>query len=239
VQTFVLVPGAWLGSWAWKKVVPLLEEEGHAVHPVTLTGMGERAHLASKEVGVETAVQDVLNVIEYNDLEDFVLVGHSFAGKVVAAVADRVPRRVRAVLYLDAFRPGRVRAPQGAFDPSEFGPLPPGSWAVPLTEKVVDSIGRDVLGPDRAWLLSKATPCPMRYMTDSVTLSEGFDAVRSAYIFCTGGGDPVAEILAGRWGRLYGPHMVIESGHWPMITKPAELAQDMVSLAEGPDRSLG
>src|SRR5271157_3416021 len=126
MPTFVLVPGAWLGGWAWKKVIPLLEQSGHEVHAITLTGMGERVHLASKDVGIETAVRDVLNVIKYNDLDDFVLVGHSFAGKVVAAVADRGPDRVKMILYLDAYRPEKnVRTPQGGFDPNEFGRLKP------------------------------------------------------------------------------------------------------------------
>jgi pimeloyl-ACP methyl ester carboxylesterase len=79
MTTFVLVPGAWLGGWAWKKVTPLLEQKGHEAYAVTLTGMGERIHLASKDVGIETAIQDVLNIIKYNGLDDFVLVGHSFA----------------------------------------------------------------------------------------------------------------------------------------------------------------
>ena len=105
---FVLVPGAWLGGWAWKKVIPLLQKKGHEAHTVTLTGMGDRVHLASPDLDIETAIQDVLNVIRYNDLDDFVLVGHSFAGKVVAAVADRVPKKVRALLYLDAYRPRMV-----------------------------------------------------------------------------------------------------------------------------------
>jgi len=232
---FVLVPGAWLGGWAWKKVVPLLEERGHEACAVTLTGMGDRVHLASKEVGIETAIQDVLNVIKYNDLDNFILVGHSFAGKVVAAVADRVPKKVRVLLYLDAFRPMKVRTPQGAFDPSEFGPPPPGSWTIPLTEEILDNIGKDVKGPDRKWIMSKATPWPMKHSTDSVTLSENFDTVKSAYIFCTGGGDGeyLDEILKGKWGKLDGPHKVIESGHWPMITKPDELVEDMLSLAGG------
>ncbi|MHB1869027.1 MAG: alpha/beta fold hydrolase, partial [Nitrososphaerales archaeon] len=115
MAAFVLVPGAWLGGWAWEKVIPLLEEKGHKAYPITLTGMGDRVHLLSKDVGIETAIQDVLNVVKYNDLNDFVLVGHSFAGKVVAAVADRAPERVRTLLYLDAFRPNKVRTPQGSF----------------------------------------------------------------------------------------------------------------------------
>ena len=182
----------------WKKVVPLLHESGHEVDVITLTGMGERVHLASKEVGIETAIQDVLNVVKYNDLNDFVLVGHSFAGKVVAAVADRAPEKVRTLLYLDAFRPQKVRTPQGSFDPNEFGRLKPGEWTIPLTVEILDNIGKDVKGPDRKWMLSKATPWPMKHSTEPVTLSKNFDTVKSAYIFCTGGGDPVDEILKGK-----------------------------------------
>lgn len=227
---FVLIPGAWLGSWVWKRVTPMLEEKGHEVIPITLTGMGERVHLVSNEIGIDTAIQDVLNVIKYNDLDDFVLVGHSFAGKVVAAVADHEPKKVKVILYLDAFRPKRVRTPQGAFDPQEFNP-PRGSLTIPLTSEILDSIGNDVRGPDRKWILSKATPWPVKYATDPVTISKNFDGVKSAYIFCTGGGDPVDEILKGKWGTLYGPHKVIDSGHWPMITKPEELVDDMLLLS--------
>ncbi len=93
MTTFVLVPGAWLGGWVWKKVVPLLEDKGQEAFVVTLMGEGERVHLASKVVGIETAIQDVLNIIEYNNLNYFVLIGHSFAGKVAAAVGRSSPRK--------------------------------------------------------------------------------------------------------------------------------------------------
>ncbi len=178
MSTFVLVPGAWLGGWVWKKVTPLLQEKGHRVYPVTLTGTGNRVHLASKDVGMETAIQDVMSIIEYNDLDDIVLVGHSFAGKVVAPVADRAHKKVKMILYLDA----------------------------------------------------KATPWPVRHAADPISLSEKFDAVKSAYIFCTGSGDPVDEIVAGKWGKLEGPYKIMDTGHWPMITKPKELVEDMLSL---------
>ena len=237
MTTFVLVPGAWLGGWAWKKVVPLLHERGHEAQAVTLTGMGERVHLASKDLGIEAAIQDVLNVIKYNDLDDFVLVGHSFAGKIVAAVADREPDGVRTLLFLDAIRPRKVRTPQGG---SEDWPKSDwdgfvqdcirlgDGWKMPLTDEVLSNIGKDVQGADREWVLSKATPWPMRYAGDSVTLSEKLDPVKKAYILCTGGGDNVEEIMKE---KLDGPVKVIESGHWPMITKPEELVQDMLTLA--------
>jgi pimeloyl-ACP methyl ester carboxylesterase len=99
-KTFFLVPGAWLGAWAWRRVIPLLEGAGNAAYPLTLTGMGDRVHLASPHVGMQTAIQDVVNSIVYEGLEDVVLVGHSFAGKVVAAVADRMPERIGTLLFL-------------------------------------------------------------------------------------------------------------------------------------------
>lgn len=230
---FVLVPGAWLGAWCWKNVVPVLEKEGHSVHPVTLTGMGERVHLATKDVGMDTAIQDVLNVIKYNDIDEFVLVGHSFAGKVAAAVADREHDHVRKVVYLDAFRPERVRTPQAGFDPTrEFGPPPPGTHAIPLTKETVKNIGKDVTGANLEWMMSKATPWPVKLAADPITLSANYDNVKEAYIFCTLSGDPVDEIIAGKWGKLEGPYKTMETGHWPMITKPEELARHLMALAE-------
>ena len=222
--TFVLVPGAWLGGWAWKKIAPLLEQKGHRVHAVTLTGMGERAHLASMDIGIKTAVQDVLNIIGYNDLDDVVLVGHSFAGKVVAAVADRAPKRVRTLLFLDAFRPEKTRSPQGSFADE----WPVVGWTVPFPEEILVSIGKDVRSADREWMLSKATPLPVKYFRDPVALSENFDSAKKAYILCTGGGDNVNEILKE---KLDGPAKVIESGHWPMVTRPKELVEDILALA--------
>jgi pimeloyl-ACP methyl ester carboxylesterase len=229
---FVLVPGAWLGAWAWEKVTPLLEERGHKVYPVTLTGMGDRSHLASPEAGMETAVQDVLNVMKFSGIDDVVLAGHSFAGKVAAAVADRAHDKVQKIIYVDAFRPEITREPQGGFDPTrEFGPVPHGANGVPLTEEIIDRIGRDVVGPNRKWMMSMATPWPIRLGNDPITLSGNYDETKETYVFCTQSGDPVDEIIAGKWGKLNGPYKVIEAGHWPMITKPRELAEDMISLA--------
>jgi len=228
---FVLVPGAWLGAWAWEKVTPLLEEKGHEVYPVTLTGMGDRSHLASPEVGMETAVQDVLNVMKYNGIDDLVLVGHSFAGKVAAAVADRASDKVQMIIYVDAFRPEITREPQGGFDPTrEFGPVPQGVNGVSLTEEIIDRIGKDLVGPNRKWMMSMATPWPIRLAKDPITLSRNYDEKKETYIFCSQSGDPVDEIISGKWGKLNGPYRVIEAGHWPMITRPRELAEAMMTL---------
>lgn len=229
---FVLVPGAWLGAWAWSEVAPPLVTAGHSVYPVTLTGMGERVHLLREDVGMETAILDVLNVMRFNELTDVTLVGHSFAGKVAAAVADRAPGAVRKVVYVDAFRPERVRGPQGGFDPTrEFGAPPAGSLGLPLTSKIIDNIGPDVVGAARARMLSLSTPWPIRMAKDPIELSAGYDRMSEAYVFCTRSGDPVDEIVAGKWGALVGPHRTLETGHWPMLTQPESLARELIALA--------
>ena len=230
---FVLIPGAWLGAWTWKKVAPILWKEGHPSIAVTLTGMGERVHLAGPQVGMETAIEDTLNVIKFNELKDVTLVGHSFAGKVAAAVADRAPENVHKVVYLDAFRPERTTEPQGGFDPTrEFGPTSPGSHGVPFSEEILTRIGPDVKGADRAWMLSMATPWPVRLAKDPITLSRRYDSVKEAYVFCSQSGDPVDEIVAGKWGKLDGPHTVLDAGHWPMVTTPEQLAKDLITLSK-------
>ena len=105
MATFVLVHPALFGGWCWKKVSPLLHARGHAVHTPTLTGLGERVHLARPEVGLDTHVDDVVNLLTYEDLHDVVLVGNSSGGVVITGVVDRVPERIGHLVYLDAFVP--------------------------------------------------------------------------------------------------------------------------------------
>lgn len=235
MSAFVLIPGAWLGAWAWEEVIAPLEKEGHAAYPVVLTGMGEKAAVSLEDVGMETAIQDVLEVIKTNDLENVVIVGHSFAGKVAAAVADRVPERVDRLIYLDGFTPEKIGTPQGSF-PDEF---PVEGLKVPFPEEFLRSAGKDVRGKDRERLLSNATACPVRYFRDPITLSKAFDSVREAYVYCRGG-DTLSWLLSQASGNpgedealrriLRGPHRIIDSGHWPMITRPLELAESLMSL---------
>ena len=97
----VLVPGACLGGWCWRDVAGQLRAMGHEVYPVTLTGLGERVHLAGRDVDLETHITDVVNLLEYEGLDHAVLVGHSYAGIVVSGVADRCRERLDAVVYLD------------------------------------------------------------------------------------------------------------------------------------------
>jgi pimeloyl-ACP methyl ester carboxylesterase len=103
--TIVFVHGAWGGGWQFHKVQPLLEEAGHTVFRQTMTGLGERVHLGGPEVGLSTHVEDIIKVLEFEDLDDVVLVGHSYGGMVIAGVADRVPHRIARLIFMDAMVP--------------------------------------------------------------------------------------------------------------------------------------
>jgi ribulose-5-phosphate 4-epimerase/fuculose-1-phosphate aldolase/pimeloyl-ACP methyl ester carboxylesterase len=105
MATYVLVHGAWGGSYNWRKVRPMLQAAGHTVFTPSLTGLGERAHLANPSVNLSTHIQDVCNALFYEDLTDVILVGHSYGGMVVAGVADRMPERIKHLVFLDAFLP--------------------------------------------------------------------------------------------------------------------------------------
>ena len=103
MSSFVLVHGAWHGSWCWKRVRTALQAQGHQVFTPTLTGVADRSHLLSREVNLETHIQDVVNLIRWEELTDIVLCGHSYGGCVVSGVADRMPQHIRSLVYLDAF----------------------------------------------------------------------------------------------------------------------------------------
>ncbi len=105
MTTHVLVHGAWGGGWKFARVAEALRKRGHIVFTPTLTGQGERSHLQSAAINLTTHVTDILNVIRYEDLSDVVLLGHSYGGMVITAVADAVPQKIKALVYLDAFIP--------------------------------------------------------------------------------------------------------------------------------------
>jgi pimeloyl-ACP methyl ester carboxylesterase len=106
MTTFVLVHGAWGGSWGWKDFARLLRAEGHDVYTPSLTGQGERVHLGGPDVNLTTHILDVENTIKFEDLQDITLVGHSYGGMVVTGVADRLPEVIEHLIYIDAFLPG-------------------------------------------------------------------------------------------------------------------------------------
>ena len=130
MATYLICHGAWSAGWAWKKMRPLLQAAGHEVFIPTYTGLGERAHLAHPLVDLETHIQDVLGVAEYEGLQDVILVGHSYGGMVATGVADRAPGLVRQLVYLDAWptwspaAPGRRRLRAGCCRPTPRRRIP-------------------------------------------------------------------------------------------------------------------
>ena len=110
MATFVLVHGAWSGGWGYTKTARLMRAEGHEVWVPTLTGLGERSHLSHPGITLGTHIQDVVNVLEYEDLTDVVLVGHSYGGMVITGVSARCADRIRTLVYLDAFLPENGQA---------------------------------------------------------------------------------------------------------------------------------
>jgi len=122
-KTFVMVHGATAGGWEWKRTARFLTDEGHTVYRVTLTGLGEREHLNSTEVDLETHINDVVNTILFEDLHDVVLTGHSYGGMVVTGVMDRIPERLAHVIFLDAAVPEDGQSLWDIFGANQ--PLPP------------------------------------------------------------------------------------------------------------------
>ena len=117
-HTYVIVHGAWAGGWEHKKLAEALQADGNIVYRATLTGQGERSHLASPNVDLSLHIQDVVNLIEWEDLHDVILVGHSYGGMVITGVVDRIPERFKHVIYLDAFLPENGESAYSSMGPN-------------------------------------------------------------------------------------------------------------------------
>ena len=176
---FVLVHPAWHGGWFWKKVVPLLNEAGHQAFTPTLTGLGERSHLARREIGLATHIHDVIQVLEYEELSGVVLVGHSSSGVVITGVAERVAERIAQIVYLDAFVPEDGQGVLDLLSPDRRQVLEAlvkaegEGWLLPrFAPPPWETIVRDFWGvrdeTDARWLLRHLGPTPFSHFKDPV-----------------------------------------------------------------------
>jgi pimeloyl-ACP methyl ester carboxylesterase len=230
MATFVLVHGAWHGGWCWKKVTPLLRAAGHEVYTPTLTGLGERAHLLSREVDLDTHTTDIVNVLDYEELTDVILVGHSYAGLVIPGVAHRLPGRVAHLVYLDAFVP---RDGQSLLD------LNPGSAAQQARVREEGDGWRLTPPPgarfgvtdeaDGARLASRLGPQPFATFTQPVRMGHSASPA-ATYILCTQpeGFRRFAEQVRDDPGWRY---RELATGHDAMVTQPRELADLLLEVA--------
>ncbi len=243
MTTYVLVGGAWLGSWCWRDVARSLRARGHDVQPVTLTGLGERVHLARPDTDLETHIADVVNLLDYEDLADVVLVGHSYAGSVVTGVADRRPKRLARLVYLDTIPLGDGQAVVNLFPPDareqverQVKELGEGwRWPLPPFEelgKTSSLVGLD--GGRLALLRGKATPQPFRTFTQPLRLGHPLGGPYGrAAIICTAGGLTITALrqlvssgnpLFQVFGAPDWSFHELPTGHWPMLSAPDALA---------------
>jgi pimeloyl-ACP methyl ester carboxylesterase len=205
--TFVLVPGQWTGAFVWHRVTPLLRAAGHDVYEVTCTGLGDRVHLASPDIDLDTHITDVVNVIEFADLHDVVLVGHSYAGMIITGVAERVPERLRMLVYLDASVPSdgqnvydfdfideETRREVIAADIA--GSMEAGMPGfLPVFPEIGEWVRGMVTDPAEAeWFISRLVPHPLLSDQQPVKLGNPLAAaLPRAYILCTADKDMEAD----------------------------------------------
>lgn len=227
MATYVLVHGAWHGGWCWSRVARTLRETGAEVYTPTLTGLGERAHLASREVGLETHVADVLEVLEAEDLTDVVLAGHSYAGMVVTAVADHAAARIARLIYLDAVVPrdGQClydRAPaQVKAHFEEHARTGGEGWRVPVAAASAQFLGLK-REDDLRWVMPRLTPHPIRTFREAVQLRSDAPAVPRSYINCIGD-KPLGQPRTAQAEGIADYHE-LRTGHDAMVTAAQEVA---------------
>jgi pimeloyl-ACP methyl ester carboxylesterase len=236
MTTFVLVHGGFHGGWCWKRLLPLLHAAGHDVYTPTLTGLGERVHLAHPAIGLETHIQDILNVFEYEDLNSVVLVGHSWGGIIITSVADRIPHRIAHLVYLDAAIPQNGQSTMGMLKDeaaeiySEWAELirtQGDGWRLPVPPNVIDMLG--ITKPeDVQWVSERLTAHPSKPLEDPVLLTHHTVDIPSTFIACIGtnppGGTPSPEAAGRRYQEL-------PTGHNAMVTMPEALATFLMDVA--------
>jgi len=225
MATFVLVHGAWHGAWCWRRVARLLLRTGHEVFAPTLTGLGERSHLRTPDTGLDTHILDVVNEMKWQDLNDVVLVGHSYAGLVISGVAKTMEKSIASFVLLDGFFPESGQALADLSPPTRDAAsaaqrngetaIPPRSAA---TFKVNDK--------DRAWVDAQCTPQPIRCALQKLTLTGARERIaKKIYIRATGYPsqpfDRALEKARTKGWRSY----EVACGHDVMLDAPERLAE--------------
>lgn len=238
LPAFVLVHGAWGGAWIWRRVIPGLRAAGHPVHAVTLTGVGERSHLLSASIGLKTHIDDVLGLVGAEELQELVLVGHSYGGLVVTGAADRLLElgiRLRAVVHVDGAIPlpgeswssphsAETKAQREALAAAHSGTLPPPDPTVFGLE-----------GDDRDWLLRRQVPHPFGPYHERLDFN-GERLARQCrwFIDCVRPAYPTMAAARQRARALPGWTVVeMATGHAPMVSDPAGLTTWLLAAAAG------
>ncbi|MFN8465166.1 MAG: alpha/beta hydrolase [Caldilineaceae bacterium] len=247
MTTFVLVPGMWLGGWAWQDVTEALRTAGHNVYPVTLTGLGERVHLGGPQVNLDTHAADVANLLRYEDLQDVVLVGHSFGGTVITAAADQVAERIAHLVYVDTWPlPAGVaqfdmNPPEAQAAQEQQAAAQGSGWGLPLPAWEELDQGSELAGlgeSERRRMRERATPHPIGAVKQAVQYpNAAWAPLPKTAIWCS---LTIAEVqgLMAAYPQFAGTLTVpdwefveLPTGHWPMFSRPQDLAALLARLA--------
>ncbi len=235
MTTYLLVHGAFHGGWCWKRVAQTLRIAGQEVFTPTLTGLGEREHLISPEIGLDTHIQDISELLEFEDLNDVILVGHSYGGMVITGVAEKYPERVAQLVYLDAFVAGDGQALIDFFPPDmaanfkERTSLEGGGYMLPPSPPELFGVTK---AEDLAWVKPRLVPQPFKTYLDPIKISNAASAkIPHIYIYCK---HPrslleqfVERILTDKSWRYF----EITAGHDAMIVEPEQVSNLLLKLA--------
>ena len=230
-KTILVAHGAWSAGWVWKKMHPLMTAAGHRLITPTQTGLGEREHLATPAVDLETHIQDLLGVIKHEELNDFVLLGHSYGGMVATGVADRVPERISQLIYLDAFVPrdGQslldLQGPDAARSMRERVKAGDG-WRVEPNPPPPDTPPDDL-----KWIQAHRMPQPLKCFETPVRLENGDAKLPRAYLYALRrpAADPFKP-FAERAKQERWDYREIDASHSPHVTAPEVLAALLSSV---------
>jgi len=237
MATFVLVHGAWHGSWCWAPVRRALIAQGHQVFTPTLTGVGERSHLLSRDIDLQVHVDDIANLIRWEELDEVILCGHSYGGCVIGGAADAVPDRIAALVYLDAFL---LEEGEGLHDllPDEQREMQLSladehgeGWRVPPIPAEIFNVN----ARDRAWVDRQCTPQPLATFQQKLRLSGGPSRIaRNHFIFASGWeGTPFTGSYRRAKARGW-TTSEIACGHDVMLDDPEALVSELLGVADGP-----
>ena len=231
MATYILVGGAWIGAWAWKSVARGLRARGHEVYPLSLTGLGDRAHLANPDVDLETHITDVTSLMESEELDDVVLVGHSYAGAVISGATNRTAEKVGALVYLDCapvFDGERFLdfAPPDAQEQTQRQVTERGDgWRLPfplLAELRVSASLTGLTDQHLSLMERRAVGQPFKTYTQPLRLVDAPENYQHVIIACEDG-QALLGLDMPRFKALNAPPwrvININTGHWPMLSAP-------------------
>jgi pimeloyl-ACP methyl ester carboxylesterase len=232
-KTFVLVHGSSAGGWCYRRVADLLEKAGHKVYAPTLTGLGERSHLMSGLITLDTHITDVVNVIRWENLQDFVLVGHSYGGWVISGVAEQVEGKISSIIFLDAFMPENGMRVLDTNSPRSRAEIEQAMKRAEVSRPAPPASTWNVNQRDQPWVNEKFTAQPIGVAFTPLRLTGARDRVpKKTYVRAKGYDNPnfesyYAKVKSDRSWRTY----EMPCGHEVMIDMPERTAEILLEVA--------